>query len=39
MIYKITTDPEEIKILEDVLKSRGLQESLNELEANLKKKV
>lgn len=32
VIYKITTDPEEISILEDALQSQGLLDSIDELE-------
>lgn len=32
VIYKITTDPDEIKLLENALSSQGLLESLNEIE-------
>jgi MoxR-like ATPase len=38
VIYKITTDSEEIKILEDALKSHGLLANLEEIEAEVKKK-
>ncbi|NQX59998.1 AAA family ATPase [Paenibacillus qinlingensis] len=38
VIYKITTDSEEIKLLEDALKSRGLLAGLDKVEIELKKK-
>ncbi|KKO50765.1 AAA family ATPase [Paenibacillus sp. DMB20] len=38
VIYKITTDPEEIRILEDALKNHGLSASLAEVESEAKKK-
>ncbi|MGF9911799.1 AAA family ATPase, partial [Paenibacillus ehimensis] len=37
VIYKITTDSEEIKLLEDALASHGLTASLEEVEAQVKK--
>ncbi|MFM9277573.1 AAA family ATPase [Paenibacillus jiagnxiensis] len=37
VIYKITTDAEEIKILEDALKAHGLLEKIDEVENGLKK--
>lgn len=37
VIYKITTDSEEIKILEEALKSNGLVKELDEIEVELKK--
>ncbi|MDQ1913797.1 MoxR family ATPase [Paenibacillus sp. GD4] len=37
VIYKITTDPEEIKMLEEAIQSRGLMTKLDELDAGLKK--
>jgi hypothetical protein len=37
VIYKITTDSEEIKILEEALKSHGLLVSLEEVEIEVKK--
>ncbi|WP_088833841.1 AAA family ATPase [Paenibacillus tyrfis] len=37
VIYKITTDSEEIKLLEDALASHGLTASLEEIEAQVKK--
>ncbi len=37
VIYKITTDPEEISILEEALKSQGLTADLEELEQEVKK--
>lgn len=37
VIYKITTDTEEIKILEDALKSQGLLSLLDNVEAEVKK--
>lgn len=38
VIYKITTDSEEIKLLEEALKNHGLLASLEEAETELKKK-
>ncbi|MFM1655777.1 AAA family ATPase [Brevibacillus sp. B_LB10_24] len=38
VIYKITTDPEEIKILEEALDSHGLLAGLEEAEKEVKKK-
>ncbi|GGD55569.1 AAA family ATPase [Paenibacillus nasutitermitis] len=38
VIYKITTDSEEIKILEEALKNQGLLASLEEVEAEMLKK-
>ncbi|WP_079911592.1 AAA family ATPase [Paenibacillus sp. 32352] len=37
VIYKITTDSEEIKLLEEALQSNGLLSGLEELEADVKK--
>ncbi|MFC0215984.1 AAA family ATPase [Paenibacillus chartarius] len=37
VIYKITTDPDEIKLLEEALQSRGLMTQLDGLEAAVKK--
>lgn len=37
VIYKITTDPEEIKLLEEALKSNGLLADLDEIEIEVKK--
>ncbi|WP_442604232.1 AAA family ATPase [Paenibacillus sp. KN14-4R] len=37
VIYKITTDSEEIKILEEALKQQGLLERMDEVEIGLKK--
>lgn len=37
VIYKITTDPEEIKILEHALESRGLLANLDEAPPEVKK--
>jgi MoxR-like ATPase len=37
VIYKITTDPDEIKLLEEALKSQGLLASLDEVEIEVKK--
>ncbi|MNI98666.1 hypothetical protein D3C73_1575560 [compost metagenome] len=38
VIYKITTDPEEIRLLEDALRSHGLFSDLDEIEVDGKKK-
>jgi MoxR-like ATPase len=38
VIYKITTDSEEIKLLEEALKSQGLLSELEEVEIEVKKK-
>lgn len=38
VIYKITTDSEEIKLLEEALKSKGLIAGLDQVEIELKKK-
>ncbi|MEY9093284.1 MoxR-like ATPase [Paenibacillus sp. RC84] len=38
VIYKITTDSEEIRLLEEALKSRGLQNGLHQVDAEAKKK-
>ncbi|NQX64770.1 AAA family ATPase [Paenibacillus alba] len=38
VIYKITTDSEEIKLLEEALKKHGLLASLDEVEINFQKK-
>jgi len=38
VIYKITTDYEEIKMLEDALKTHGIIEQLDQLESEAKKK-
>ncbi|MFB9328751.1 AAA family ATPase [Paenibacillus aurantiacus] len=37
VIYKITTDPDEIKLLEDALRSRGLLAQLEQMEDSVKK--
>lgn len=37
VIYKITTDPDEIKLLEEALRSRGLLVQLEQLEISVKK--
>ncbi|NOU89772.1 AAA domain-containing protein [Paenibacillus sp. LMG 31460] len=39
VIYKITTDSEEIKLLEEALKSQGLIAGLDQVEIELKKRI